>query len=117
MQLTPAILEAAYAYLAETPPFDGWNMPSSEDVKFTATRNRACHGRCLTYPGEKFEIEISAKNHTHTCSLLSTMAHEMVHVHERQTGMRKNGNIHHNKVFIALAKEVCDAHGFDPGQF
>src|SRR5579863_3475826 len=117
MELTPDILRGAYEYLAETPPFREWNLPPAEDVKFTVTQNIARHGRCITYLAGNYEIEISAKNHKHTYSLMSTMAHEMVHVHERQTGMRKNGQIHHNKVFVALAKEVCDAHGFDPGQF
>ena len=117
MELTPAILELAYAYLAETPPFRKWNLPPVEDVKFTVTQSVNRHGRCISYEGSEYEIEISAKTHNHTNSLMETMAHEMVHVHERQTGMRKNGQRHHTKVFIALAKEVCDAHGFDSGQF
>ena len=116
MQLTPAILEAAYAYLAETAPFNEWNLPDAEDVDFEVVRSRKRQGRCHNGEGSgRYKIEISERYCSHSNTLLLIMAHEMVHVHEF-----KNGLDHywvHGKVFKALAKEVCDAHGFDPGQF
>jgi hypothetical protein len=125
MVLTPEILRAAYAYLAVTPPFDKWNLPDAEDVRFVVQKNRpGHHGICNRWEilergkvlGMTFEIGINGASHTYTSSLLVTMAHEMVHVHEYQTGLRVT-SAKHGKVFRALACEVCAAHGFDPGQF
>ena len=73
-------------------------------------------GECINEDDTKnsryFTIRL---NRNHSDDIIKTLAHEMVHVHEF-----KNGLDHywvHGKVFKALAKEVCDAHGFDIGQF
>jgi hypothetical protein len=120
MDLTPDILRAAYMYLDATPPFNGWNLPDAEDVEFVVTKTKKEQGCChcfKTLDGltTRFMIEISTTYHKYTLSLLGTMAHEMVHLHEFMVGFNKYRM--HGKVFKALAKEVCDAHGFDPGQF
>jgi hypothetical protein len=115
MDLTPDILRAAYAYLAETPPFDGWHMPDAEDVKFEVIGGGGYNGWC-EFPWKatgQFRIQISGKYHKHSVSTLRTVAHEMVHVHMFRTKM----GMRHGKVFKALAAEVCAAHGFDPGEF
>ena len=116
MQLSPAILEAAYAYLAETPPFNEWNMPDAEEVIFEVSQSKRKQGHCQCAPndGGTFKIMISDRYHEYTNSLMNTTAHEMVHVHQYRTGLHKTW---HGRAFTALAKEVCDAHGFDPGQF
>jgi hypothetical protein len=116
MQLTPKILRAAYAYLSETPPFDGWNLPDAEDVDFEVIRNRKMQGCChVDFDPPKFKI--SALCHEHSNSLLATMGHEMIHLHQWQNGLKKKKHVWHNKTFWALAREVCAIHGFDPGQF
>jgi 3-hydroxy-3-methylglutaryl CoA synthase len=114
------MLRAAYAYLAETPPFNGWNLPDQEDIEFRVTNTNRVHGELHTLIDEnekfKFTIDISRKGHTHTASLILTMAHEMVHVHQRHNRINVT-SVSHGKDFKILAKEVCDEHGFDPGQF
>jgi hypothetical protein len=120
VQLSQDILRAAYAYLAETEPFVGWHLPDAEDVKFTVTQSLRVHGEthtCVVGP-EKFEfkIDISAIKHQHTQSLMLTMAHEMVHVHQRHNCINLTPRAH-GKDFRVLAAEVCAVHGFDPGQF
>jgi hypothetical protein len=115
MELTEDMLRGAYAYLSETPPFNGWNLPDAEDVSFVVAHSRKRQGRCHVRSDGKFKIEISDRYHTHTQSLMQTMAHEMVHVHEFQNGLSQYWA--HGKVFKALRDEVCVAHGFDPGQF
>lgn len=120
MTLTADILRAAYAYLAETDPFVGWNLPDAEDVGFEVVTNKTFHGACWApkmTPTGKFHIAISGVKHNHTQSLMLTMAHEMVHVHEYQTALRKPSYRKHGKVFRGFAAEVCAEHGFDPGQF
>src|ERR1700681_4999961 len=116
MNLTPEILRAAYNYLSETEPFHGWNMPDAEDLKFVVTHGRARQGRCCLDHNSAI-IEISDAYHKHTSSLMETMAHEMIHLHHYQSGLKKTKHSWHGKVFWAFAREVCAAHGFDPGQF
>lgn len=120
MKLTPEILRGAYAYLVETPPFCEWNLPDAEDVTFTVTGTRNPYGLCRTTGTEwgkhTFEIKISGVAHTQTDTLLVTMAHEMVHVHQRHNCINRSKRSH-GADFKALAAEVCAAHGFDLGQF
>ena len=124
MTLTEDILRAAYAYLAETPPFNKWNLPDAEDVKFVVGTRGRDQGECRTVvysqgtPDERcdFTIMISKWHHNYTFTLLQTMAHEMVHVHQRHNCINR-GKRSHGTDFKALALEVCECHGFDPGQF
>lgn len=116
MKVTPENARAAYAFLAETEPFVGWNLPDADDIRFFVEAHASHCGICNRYIPSGFSIGITDSRHWHSNSLLMTMAHEMIHVHEYQTGLRVTST-KHGKVFKALAKEVCDAHGFDPGQF
>lgn len=111
MVITSEIIKAAYAYLTETPPFLNWHMPDADDVKFALCGGGKHYGRCTYSP--PYLIEISKAYHTHSATLLKTVAHEMVHVHMGEAKMGRG----HGKVFQALAKEVCDIHGFDIGHF
>jgi hypothetical protein len=115
VKVTPAILRAGYAYLAETEPFNGWNMPDEDDVKFEVIGAGRAYGWCHYPPDDTkpYKIQISGKYHTHSFTLLKTLAHEMVHIYMH----RMNIGHGHGKVFKALAAEVSEAHGFDRGQF
>lgn len=124
MEFTPDILRAAYAFLAETEPFSGWNMPDAEEVEFVVTNSRVRCGRCHTYEllegplkrSYRFKVEISDTLHAYPVRMLETMAHEMVHIHLREAEGYK-GKDSHGKEFRAVAATVCVAHGFDPGAF
>ena len=116
MQLTSEILRAAYAYLVETPPFNEWNLPDAEDVNFAVTTGRVRQGRCCIWM-DPTTIEISDQYHTHTASLMLTMAHEMIHLHQFKNGLKKTKHSWHGHLFQAYKQEVCTIHGFDPGQF
>lgn len=115
LHLTPEILRAAYDYLRVTQPFDSWNLPEGEDVRFKVTRSRRLFG-CYYQDGSEHSIEISARKHGHTLTLLMTMAHEMIHLHQLSTRMHSPKTIH-NAAFNKLAAEVCECHGFDPKLF
>src|ERR1700678_58102 len=116
MQITVDILRSGNAYLAETEPFVGWNLHDAEDVEFCVVDKPRTQGECHTrvVGAHKFEfrIDISKRHHTHTDSLLRTMAHEMVHVHQRRNCINLTKRAH-GQDFWALAAEVCTAHGFD----
>jgi hypothetical protein len=114
LPLSPPVIRAAYDFLNETLPFRRWNLPDSEDVVFKVAKDRNCHGWINT--GRKFkkpEIEVSRVHNGHTLTLLMTVAHEMVHLHQYLTKMPQS----HGKNFKALAAQVCRYHGFDPKLF
>jgi hypothetical protein len=121
VKLSVDVLRSAYAYLAETEPFVEWNLPDAEDVEFCVTDKPRVQGECHTRVigagvSFSFQIDICRRFHTHSDSLLRTMAHEMVHVHQRRNCINLTKKAH-GRDFHALANEVCAAHGFDPGQF
>lgn len=112
LKLTPAVLAAAYDYLATTEPFCRWNLPDSEDVSFRVTRHRDRWAHYILRPDGKPEIVVSAKFIGRSSSLIETMAHEMVHLHQAQSGMENAAQ--HNRAFRKIARRVCEIHGFDP---
>lgn len=118
LTLTPDILRASYDYLCATLPFSRWNMPDVDEIVFKVVNSRKFHGRALYYTNQRkpaYEIEISRHFIGRTYSLMEVMAHEMIHVYQRETRMEKGGE--HNAAFNKLAARVCKQHGFDPKTF
>lgn len=106
-------LRLTYELLSACPPFDGWNLPESHDVKFTLTRSKTTRGVYYWHRKTKtHEIGISVNCIGNVHSLAEVMAHEMIHLHERAV---KTVSPHamHNAAFMAWAQEVCDIHQFD----
>lgn len=114
LTFTSDTLRAAYNYLNETSPFNKWNLPDGDDVDFKVARDRSVYGS-HAFDGRKHMIAISSATVGHTATLLRTMAHEMVHVHERSNG--PCGATGHGTAFKRWAFEVCKVHGFDPREF
>jgi hypothetical protein len=108
-------LRAAYAFLNETPPFSRWNLPDADDVDFKVART-ATHFGWYTVNGNNHLIAVSCAPVRDTQTLLATMAHEMIHVHERQAGACRSG-VQHGAAFRRWAAQVCRIHGFDPKDF
>lgn len=113
LTLTPERLQAAYDFLAGCPPFDEWNLPSGEDVKFKATRSRKWAGCYRIDRGH--QIDVSNVHVTSVNRLMQIMAHEMIHLHEKETGMRTRAE--HTAAFHLLAAQVCDVLGFSSDDF
>lgn len=114
LPLTPDTLRAAYEYLATTPPFNRWNMPDSEDVEFRVASSRRICG-WYRRVGGKHRITISSGTIGRTASLIETVAHEMIHLHQGDTCMENQAQ--HNAAFMKLAAKVCGVHGFDERLF
>jgi SprT-like family len=113
LPLTPDVLRAAYGYLAETDPFHRWNLPDPEDVIFRVTRNRSLCG----YHDEgkrKPIIAVSSVFVKTTTALMTTMAHEMCHVHQFKHFRSES---EHGPGWEKLADEARRRHGFDRGLF
>jgi hypothetical protein len=120
LTLTPEMLESAYEYLRVSPPFCRWKLPHADQVMFRVmgTRDRFGHfrGRHRKGRGEDgfSEIAISAGLVRSTDILIATMAHEMIHLYQDETGTARG---HHNPAFLHLARRVCAVHGFDLASF
>jgi len=120
LTLTPEMLEGAYEYLRVSPPFCSWGLPHADQVMFRVlgAKDRFGHfrGRHRKAEGDEgfSEIAISAGLVKSTDLLISTMAHEMIHLYQDETGTARG---HHNPKFRKLAKRVCTIHGFDPESF
>jgi hypothetical protein len=116
LHLTPELLEQAYEYLRQSPPFRGWNLPEPDLITFRVmgAKDRFGHfrGRHVKAKGARgySEIAISAGMVRSTDLLMATMAHEMIHLYQDETGSARG---HHNPQFRALAARVCAVHGFD----
>ena len=108
--LTTEMLAHAYDYLACQPPFDRWNLQPSEDIQFFVIkrRDRVAHYQLLK---GKHSIAMSSKFVGRHETLLSSMAHEMIHLHMAQTCWNRRNP--HDATFHAYADAICAHHDFD----
>lgn len=114
LPLTPEMLRGAYDLLSTTPPFSKWNLPPSEEVTFRVVRSPNLRGWYRRENG-RHVIAISSRCTGYLVSLLGTMAHEMIHLHEAAAGACTSGM--HSAAFNCWAAQVCKYHGFDPKMF
>lgn len=112
LPLNAEMLAHAYDYFCSSSPFNKWNLPPSEEVKFVVIRDPHTAGYHKMI-GDKHIIGISTGAIGRTHSLMEVMAHEMIHAHQRETSMETKGSAH-NAAFNKLAANVCRVHGFDP---
>lgn len=108
--LNPEMLACAYDYLACLPPFHKWNLPPSEDVKFSVIKRR---DRTAHYVFDKgaHHIGMSSTFVGRHEMLLSSMAHEMLHLHMAQTCWNRRNP--HDAAFQKWADKICQIHEFD----
>lgn len=116
VKLTPELLESTYDLLCHTAPFDSWNLPAGEDVDFVVLRTDAKRGDyCWSPKRKRHMIRISSRCHGTLANLVETMAHEMIHLHEKASGLATSAE--HSAAFRKLADQVCKVHRFDPLAF
>jgi len=113
MKLTPVILKEIYEVLSICEPFDKWNMPYADEIKFEVTQDMDCMGTYLYDDGSDFEhtITISAARCGHLDTVIRTMAHEMIHCSRH--GTVTDAWLKHDKTFRNRARLVSQAMGFD----
>lgn len=115
LTFTSDTLRAAYDFLNETPPFNKWNLPDGDDVEFKVIRDAGRFG-WYRFDGARHVIALSSACIGHTDTLMRTMAHEMIHLHEEHAEActpRQD----HSKAFYRWAAIVCKHHGFDVRAF
>jgi len=114
LPLTPDLARCAYDLLCETPPFNRWNLPDGHDVAFHIVRSRQHYGR--HWLDGKHHMELSAGLIGTLDVLLSTVGHEMIHIHEARSGTAKAG-VDHGAAFRKWAAQVCKSHLWDLKNF
>lgn len=115
LPITPERLAGVYEMLRAFPPYNRWQLPPAEEVKFHILKTTQLHAD-WGIAGGRHHIRVSKTKHGHLSSLVESMAHEMIHARQRIAKTETNG-AEHNAEFHVLAKRVCKAFGFDYGQF
>jgi len=114
MHISPAMLEFSYEYLRASRPFNRWKLPEADDIAFNVTMAKDYYGFFQQTETGKRSISVSAFRVGHALTLLSVMAHEMVHL---RLALRGEYPLKHSSEFRRLAAVVCREHGFDPRAF
>ncbi len=110
LSLTKEALAAAYDYLCEFEPFSKWNMPESEDIKFRVMKRKDRTAHYAMSDGVH-EIAVSSAYVGQHDVLLSSIAHEMLHLHMAQTCWNRRNP--HDAAFQKFADRICKIHHFD----
>jgi len=108
--LDPEMLALAYDYLCSQAPFNKWNLPPSDEVKFLVIRKRDRYAHFQIKDGIP-HIAVSSRMVGRHETLISTMAHEILHFHMHLAGFKEAGD--HGAAFQKLANRVCKIHEFD----
>jgi hypothetical protein len=113
MKLTPAILRNLYSAIYCMKPFDRWDMPLPESVKWIVDEDPEQMGTYFYSDGDddyEHIITISRKRCGHLSTVIRVMLHECVHMSRWKTP-RWN---HHDAEFRRRTKVICEELGFDP---
>lgn len=108
-------LRAAYEYLASTPPFIRWNLPDGHDVVFRVVKSTVDYGWYDRDRAGRHVIAVSRRSVGGSDSLMRTIAHEAIHLHQADVKMETSAE--HNAAFWRLAAQVCRAHGWNVKEF
>lgn len=114
VKITEDLLRAVYEMLCLTAPFNRWNLPDGDDVVFKVIKDRRVYG-WYVYENGIHKIAISESKNGHLNTITSTVAHELIHLHQKHSCMETAAE--HNAAFYKLAKKVCEIHGWDPALF
>jgi hypothetical protein len=122
MKATPKRLRAIYRFLQEMPPFDRWDLPPSNLVRFVVHSDPQEHGHYR--PPEDDErmhtVAINVNVHVSLIDHIQLVAHEMGHM--RQSAIGKLPDTYdqtkmHGVEWQRIARVICDSLGFRPAEF
>ena len=114
LHITPAMLEAAYDLLRQTPPFRRWGLPDPDDLEFRAVPlPNGDQGELAKLSDGSLRLTVNPERHKTIASMMMTLAHEVAHIRQHQ--LKKKD--HHGASFQKLAEAICKVHCWDRGQF
>lgn len=106
--ITEKSVRDIYKLLKSLPPFNTWKLPSDKQIVFKVIEKYNCMGEMHMKP---FKMVIGANHHDHFETLVTTIAHEMVHLKlyiDKDKSYRRHG-----VAFRALTAEIGSIFGFD----
>ena len=113
MRLNPEILKNLYSALYCTYPFTKWPMPLPDECEFIVTADPELMGTYQLDTGGEYghTITISSGRCSHFYTVLTTLAHECIHMSfHKQKGDKW---LHHGAEFRRRCKIVSAELGFD----
>jgi hypothetical protein len=114
MKISPAIVRNLYSSLYVCYPFSKWNLPLPEECDFQILHDQELMGSYLYCDSDEYEhtITISSARCGHLMTVITTLAHEMVHM----SFYRRKGDkwTQHGKEFRQRCHMVGQELGFDP---
>lgn len=115
VHLTPRILEHGYELLRAAPPFERWGLPPADQVVFRVMGTDDYMGLWV-FDGGHHQISLSARRISLVDTMLSVMAHEMLHAYQHLT-RTDSPRVQHNAAFRKMAAKICALHGWDEKAF
>jgi hypothetical protein len=113
MILTTEVLAHCYdMVVAASPTLQRWNLPPSEDIKFKIIKHKDRYGHHEVIGGVH-HIAISSVYVTKFETLISTLVHEAIHIHQDRCDLPRADN----KVFSKFADKLCRELMLDRGTF
>ena len=106
--ITDKTIKSMYSLLRSMPPFNRWNLPPAYKIKFKVVHDLPLLGHMHMKP---FKMEIGTKHQEHFESVLTTVAHEMVHLSLFIDGCPSFNQ--HRKAFRMKTAQIGDLYGFD----
>ncbi len=105
LALDEAVLARAFDYLRSTEPFRRWGLPEASAIRFKVARSRLWYGQCF-HDGKAYGVDISAALVSHSNTLLSVMAHEMIHLRQMVAGTQTRGASHNKEFHPAVGSRL-----------
>jgi hypothetical protein len=106
--ITEASIRAIYEMLTKIYPFNTWKLPSSRKIKFVVDHKIDLLGQMHMKP---FKMVIGTKHQEHFITVVTTIAHEMVHL-KLYLDKDPSYNVH-RKSFREKAEIIGELFGFD----
>lgn len=106
--ITDETVKAVYDMLRKMPPFNGWKLPQAHEIKFKADGKINHMGELHVKP---FKLVIGTRRLCFFSILVTTIAHEMIHLHLYLEGVKSWRQ--HRKAFRNKALEIGLIFGFD----
>jgi hypothetical protein len=113
LPLTAARLASLYEALRAFPPFCRLKCPPAAFINLRVSRHRDREGHYTRYlRTDDHYIVVSSAKVGHFDSVVRTLAHEMIHLHQGVARTETPGALH-NAEFRRIAKRACDRFGWD----
>jgi hypothetical protein len=106
--ITEQSVKMIYSMLRKLPPFDSWKLPPASKIKFKVDPNFKFMGELDVKP---YKMTFGTKHQEHFLSIVTTVAHEMVHLHLYLEGVASYNQ--HRRIFRQKSAEIGSLYGFD----